>query len=250
MPIVPDPSSLPWLAAIAFLGSFIYGVTGFGAGLIAIPLALLVVDMRTALAVFALIDSLNVVRVWLSQRGAVAREEAVRLLPSCAAGIALGLVLVLWLRAATLMLAYGGFLLAYSAYVYGARGAHRGIGLRWAWVAGLAGGVTSAMFGAGGPPFAIYLSHRGLPNDALRATLAATSLVSIGTRIVAFALGGLLAPREIWVTALTIAPATLLALWLAHRLHARLSRDAMLRAIRLLVLVAGVSLVVRALRGL
>jgi hypothetical protein len=84
----------------------------------------------------------------------------------------------------------------------------------------------------------------------MRATLAATSVVSVGTRILAFALAGLLSAPAVWLTAVPLVPAILGALWLADRAHARISRAAMIQAIRLLLLIAGASLVVRSHRGL
>jgi uncharacterized membrane protein YfcA len=81
----------------------------------------------------------------------------------------------------------------------------------------------------------------------LRSTLAITSLVSIATRIVAFALAGLLASTAVWLTTLAIVPASLIALWLADRVHTGMSRSAVIRAIQILLCVAGVSLIVRTL---
>ena len=67
------------LVPIAFLGSFVYGVTGFGAGLFTIPLASHFYAVPFVLAVFAVLDSVNAVRVCLSQPRAIVRAEAVRL---------------------------------------------------------------------------------------------------------------------------------------------------------------------------
>jgi len=41
---------------------------------------------------------------------------------------------------------------------------------RWAWLAGLGGGITSTLFGAGGPPYVIYLSQRGLTKEQFEST--------------------------------------------------------------------------------
>lgn len=235
------------LAPIAFLGSFVYGLTGFGAGPITISLASLFFDMPFVLAVFSLIDSINVVRVWLSARGSVSREDAVRLLPTCVIGVAAGAALILVLPARQLMFAFGVFILAYAIYGLLSPRALPVIGTRWGWLAGLSGGLTSALFGAGGPPFAIYLSMRPLSKESMRSTLALASLASIGTRIVAFAASGLLSSPKVWLTALSIAPATLLALWLAQRVHARLSRETLIKAMQVLLLFAGASLLQRAL---
>ncbi len=127
------------LAAIAFAAAFVYGVTGFGAGLVAIPLASLFFEMRFVLAVFALLDCVNAVRVSLSRPRAVVLDEAARLVPTCVAGVALGSVLVLVLPARALMLALGLFVTAYVLYTVAVRGALPVIGTRWAYAEGFSG---------------------------------------------------------------------------------------------------------------
>jgi len=234
-------------AAIAFLGSFVYGVTGFGSGLITIPLASHFHEMRFVLAVFALLDIVNAIRVCVSQPRAVVADEAVRLVPSCIVGVAIGALLILVLPARLLMLALGIFVCAYAVYSLTGAGSLPTIRRHWAYVAGLVGGITSAMFGAGGPPYAIYLSMRPHGKEQIRATLAITSLVSIFTRLLAFGFAGLLSSWKVWSTALAIVPVALLALWWADRLHRGLSRQAVIRAIQIVLCLAGISLVVRAI---
>lgn len=234
------------LAGIAFLGSFIYGITGFGAALLTIPLASQFYDLRFVLCVFAVTDLVNALRVSLWQRGGFVREEVARLVPMCIVGTALGAFLVMVLPVRYLMIALGVFVLGFAIYSFAVRRSHPVIAGRWAYLAGTAGGITSAMFGAGGPPYAIYLSMRPHTKEQLRATLAATSLVSIASRIVAFSIAGLMSSATIWLTALALAPGSLAALWLANKVHARLSREGVMAALRLLLVVAGVSLVIRA----
>ena len=68
------------LVPIAFAGSLVYGLTGFGSGLITVPLASFFFDLPFVLAVFALIDGLNAVRVWTSMPRAVSWPDAGRLM--------------------------------------------------------------------------------------------------------------------------------------------------------------------------
>lgn len=245
--MLPAVATVVFLAPIAFLGSFVYGVTGFGAGLLTIPLASHFYEVPFVLAVFAVLDSVNAVRVCLAQPQAIVRAEAVRLVPCCVVGVLLGAVLILVLPAGVLMLALGTFVLAYALYSLIVSVAVPTISQRWAYLAGLSGGITSAMFGAGGPPYAIYLSMRPHGKEQIRATLAVTSVVSIGTRLVAFGLTGLLSSWTVWLTAVAVAPASLMALWWADRVHAGLSREVVIKAIRVLLCIAGVSLIARAI---
>ena len=244
-----DLSTVLVLAPLAFLGSFVYGVTGFGAGLVTVPLASHFFDIPFVLAVFALLDAVNAIRICMSQPRAVVREEAVRLIPGCIVGVVVGVLLIVVLPARALMLALGIFVLCFGLYSLLNPGAMPVVRLAWGYVAGVCGGITSAMFGAGGPPYAIYLSMRPHGKDEMRATLALTSLVSVFARLIAFAVTGLLSSPLVWITALVIVPASLLALYVAGRVYAVLSRETVLRAIQGLLCVSGVSLVVRALAG-
>ena len=119
--------------------------------------------------------------------------------------------------------------------------------MRWAPLAGFAGGMTSTLFGAGGPPYIIYLSQRGLTKEELRATMGFATLTSISLRVVAFIVTGLLLDPAVWIMAAITVPVSLLGIALAKHIYLRISREALLRAIAALLLVSGGSLIVRAL---
>ena len=110
----------------------------------------------------------------------------------------------------------------------------------------LAGGITSALFGAGGPPYVMYLSQRGLSKEQFRATLGLTTLTSISLRVVAFLITGLLLEREVWIAAAAVVPASLIGISVARHIFLRISREALLRAIAVLLLLSGASLIARA----
>jgi hypothetical protein len=117
----------------------------------------------------------------------------------------------------------------------------------WAWVAGLAGGITSTVFGAGGPPYAIYLSQRGLTKEQFRATMGFATLTSISLRVAAFLITGLLLNPNVWLLAIGVVPAALLGIAVARRMFLKISREQLLRAVAVVLLVTGGGLVVRSL---
>ena len=238
------------LALIGFAGAFVFGVTGFGVALVTIPLATQFVPLQFALAVFALMDLSCAASVGLENPRNAVRGEWLRLVPTIVVGTVLGVTLLVKLPRQAGMLLLGLFVLAFSAYnLYTLYGRRRPglVSRRWAWLAGLGGGVTSSVFGAGGPPYVIYLSQRGLTKEQFRATLGLTTLTSISTRVVAFFLSGLLLHWDVWLAAAAVVPSALTAIWLARKVYTRISRDLFMRAIAVLLLVSGVSLVFRAL---
>jgi len=121
------------------------------------------------------------------------------------------------------------------------------VSTRWAYLAGFAGGIASTLFGAGGPPYAMYLSHRSLSKEQYRATMGFATLTSISLRAVAFLLTGILLDPKIWTYAVAIIPAGLAGLWAAGHLFRRISRETLLRTVALMLLASGASLILRAL---
>jgi uncharacterized membrane protein YfcA len=235
------------LTALAFLGALVVGVTGFGSALVTIPLATHFVPLQFALALFALVDLCTAFSIGLENPRNAARAEWRRLVPMILVGSALGVTLLVNLPRAAGMFLLGAFVLSYALYSLARRGSPRVIHAGWAWLAGLCGGITSTLFGAGGPPYAIYLSQRGLTKDQFRATMGFAVITSISLRVAAFLITGLLLERAVWLTALAAVPAALLGLFVAKRLYRRISREALMRAVALILLASGGSLVVRAL---
>src|SRR5256884_9981799 len=78
------------LAAIAFAGALIFGITGFGAALVTIPLATHLVPLKFALALFVLADLSSAIRVGFENPRKAARDEWLRLGPVILFGNALG----------------------------------------------------------------------------------------------------------------------------------------------------------------
>jgi uncharacterized membrane protein YfcA len=242
-----DFGDVALLAAIAFLGALIFGLTGFGSSLVTIPLASHLVPLQFALALFALADLVSSFRVGLENPKNAVRGEWTRLVPMILVGTALGVTVLVNLPRAVGMLLLGAFVLSYALYSLVRHPSGRIVSPRWAWVAGLAGGITSTLFGAGGPPYAIYLSQRGLSKEQFRATLGFATMTSISLRVLAFLITGLLLNLEVWIAGAAVVPAAFIGIAVARLLFLRISRDTLLRAVTLLLLASGASLVFRAL---
>jgi len=225
----------------------VFGITGFGAALITIPLATHLVPLKFALALFVLADLGAAIMVGLENPKNAVRAEWTRLVPMIVVGSALGVTLLVNLPRAAGMVLLGLFVIAFALLTLLRRAQLRIVNPGWAWIAGLAGGITSTVFGAGGPPYAIYLSQRGLTKEQFRATLGFATLTSISLRLVAFTLTGMLLDRQVWLTAAAVVPSCLFGIWVARKIFRRISRDALMRAVALLLFAAGTSLIFRAI---
>ena len=234
-------------AGLAFVGAMIFGLTGFGAALVTIPVATHMVPLPFALALFAISDIACALAVGLEKPKNAVPSEWKRLVPMIIVGTALGVTVLVNLPRTAAMLLLGLFVLAFAVYSLMRKDTTRRISANWAWLAGFGGGITSTVFGAGGPPYAIYLSQRGLTKEQFRATMGLAALTSISLRLVAFVLTGLLLDVKVWQYALVVVPAALAGVFVAKRAYMRISRDALLRAVALMLLASGGSLVFRAL---
>ena len=242
-----DPSEIAALAAAAFVGSVIFGVTGFGAALVTVPFATHFVPLPFALALFVLMDLANAFRIGFENPKNAVKSEWTRMVPTILVGTVTGVTLLVNLPRGAATLALGVFVLLFAIYsLVRNPDTHRVVSSGWAYVAGFTGGVTSTIFGAGGPPYAMYLSQRGLTKEQYRATLGLATLTSISIRTVAFLALGLLLDPKVWVYAVFVVPAGLVGIWAAGHLFRRISRETLMRAVAVMLLLSGASLILRA----
>lgn len=238
-------STLLALAPITFLGAVLYGLTGFGSALITVPLASHFLPLPFVIVTYSIVDLTGALRIGLENPRHVVRGEVARIVPLILVGVVLGTTALVNLPRATATLALGLFILVYALYALIPRTAAARVRQSWAYVAGITGGITGTLFGAGGPPYAIYLSHRSLSKEQYRATLTMTSVFSIGLRMLAFLVTGLLLDPKVWLAAVIAIPAVFAGIAVASRIFHRISRETLMRFVALTLLVVGASLILR-----
>jgi len=236
--------ALVFAPLIVLAAYWIFGVTGFGSTLVAVPLLAHFVPLTFAIPVVVLLDGIASVAQGLRLRGDVDRRDALPLLAFMLIGLAAGTLLLVSVPGDILMTCLGALVLAYGiGYV-----AKRGPAIplpRWSVAPiGIFGGTTAALFGSGGPVYVIYLAGRGATPDEIRATMPIVFVFSTAARVAVFALAGLFDTRVFLATALLL-PALALGLWLGNRWHARISREQAVRAIGAVLTLSGVSLLLR-----
>jgi uncharacterized membrane protein YfcA len=170
------------------------------------------------------------------------------MVPMTAAGAVAGVTLLVALPRQVMIAGIGALLVVYSIYSLRQGVTPRIVSRAWGPVAGFVGGAFGAMFGVGAPPYAVYLAHRIGNKLAYRATLSNMVIFSVSIRAVVFAAGGLMLADRLLGFAVLV-PFCLAGLWLGNRLQARISRAGLLRVVAGLLLLIGLSLLVRALAG-
>src|SRR4029077_16676838 len=182
-----------------------------------------------ALAVFAIVDFANGLRLGLENPRNAVRGDIARMVPFMIVGIVTGTPLLAHLPRNASLIALGIFTLGYAIYSLAQRGALATVNHNWAFLAGFCGGLSGTLFGAGGPPYAIYLSHRPLSKEQFRATMTLTTIFSIGLRLVPFAGAGLVTPDGGWLAAAAAIPAGLFAIYFASKIFRAISREMVMR---------------------
>lgn len=204
--------------AIALAGATVQTVTGFGFALLAVPSLVLVLPVREAIVVASLLGLGNASLVALSTRGHADRGTILRLLLGSAAGMPIGLAVLLLLSPDALRVAVGATTVAMAVAVgRGVRAPSHGSGTDVA--LGVACGTLATSTGMNGPPLVLYLQSRGLAPTAFRATLSRFFFASGVLSQVTFGVGGLLDRR-----ALLLAAAGVPAALAGHRLGSALVR--------------------------
>ena len=174
------------------------------------------------------------------------KSELKWLAPFSLAGAVAGVTLLVTLPHDVTITALSVFLLSYGAWSLREGVPTRIVSQRWAPLSGFTGGAMGTLFGVGAPPYAIYLSRRLMDKGALRATLSNMVLLSVSIRALVFTAGGLMLADRLIAFALLV-PFALLGLWTGNRIHGRVSHAGVLRVVAVLLVLLGVTLLLRVL---
>ena len=232
---------------VIFAGYLVFGVTGFGASPITIPLLVHFLPVTFVVSLAALLDLGSALALGIHTRRQADTRELLTLAPFTALGLTLGVTLLLRLPREATLLALGGFVCAYAVNLLVRREGRRRLSRWWAAPAGFVGGLVGALFGIGGPAYVMYIAGRVREPEAQRATISQMVILSVGLRVLAFALAGLFASRAIWLAVGILLPVAWAGVWAGHRVHVRLAPATAARIIAAVLFASGATLIARTL---
>ncbi len=244
---MPDLLTLLVAESALLAGYLVFGMVGFGTTLVAGPMLAHVLPLSTVVPALALTDFCAACTNGLRLGPLVERSEVWRLVPSMFAGSAVGAWLLFSVPVNTLMLMLGVFVVLYALNGLRPKAPQSPVAPRWAWFFGAAGGVLSALFGAGGWVYSIYLSRRLDDPQRIRATQTAVLVVSSSIRVGLFLVAGRYFDGALLALVLCLLPAMALGLYAGHHITLRLNRQRFMQVLYGVLLLTGTSLVVRAL---
>ena len=221
---------------------FIRGITGFGSALIAVPLLALSQPLQFAIPLVLALDFTASIVLGTTTGQKANWSEIKILLPAGMVGACIGAFALLNLPTQPILIALGVFVIVVGfRNIFGLQPEGR-LSRAWAIPAGLAGGSTGALFGAGSPPYIIYLMRRLQDKSEVRATFSWLIAIDGGFRLGLFLFAGLLLEPKLHVAyVLGLAP-MMLGLYVGNKVHADMTREGMLRVVGTLLVLSGLML--------
>jgi uncharacterized protein len=243
---MPSIEVLIFAPLIILIAYIIFGMSGFGSTLIAVPLLAHLLPLKFVIPMVVLLDCVSAISMGFRLRADVWKTEFIPMLPFLLVGLFAGVFVLLNVPPKWLLATLGGFVLIFgSNFVLNRKPLLRLP--RWSVAPiGLFAGTTSTAFGVGGPIYVFYFTARGATPEQIRATVPVVFSFTTVARIVIFAGVGLFNP-EILIGAALLLPVMAFGLWCGHRLHINLSRNQVIRVMGALLMMSGTSLLLRAL---
>lgn len=233
------------VAGVLFLATFVRSTFGFGEALVAVPLLALVIPVKVAAPVAALVSITVAAVVVVQDWRHVQIRSAAWLIASTMLGIPLGLMLLTRVPEPAVKALLGLVIIGFSAQ------ALRGQPWRLAtdslaWIFGFAAGILGGAYGMNGPPLAVYGSMRGWTRDQFRATLQGYFLPASAVGMFGYWAVGLWTPvvTRFYVTSFPAMVAAIVAGRMASR---AMNARSFVTAVYALLLVVGCVLLLQAM---
>ena len=236
------------LAALVVLCAFfIFGVSGFGSSIVAVPLLVQIYPLKVVVPMMVIIDICASLYVGRRSSGDANTQELKWLFPFSLIGMVLGIFLLIRAPSEPLLLILGIF-----AAINGIRIlVQRNVEFRdpinrwWAVPFGFFGGVFTALFATGGPVYVSYLGLRINNPKVLRATMAFAIFILAFLRLTLMLVTGLILSWEVIGLAVCLMPVTFLGMWAGSHIHTKLSNTSMRIAYGSILFFSGLMLLLR-----
>ena len=217
-----NSGQLAFAVLTVFSAYAVKGFSGFGAGLVAIPLLVLIMPIQIVVPAVSLLSYGGNVLQAFALRKNVSWHDLWPLAPFSLLGVVTAVWLLTNVNANQLALALGVFVFIYALYslfplvdLTGSR--------RWAVPIGCCGGLVGALFGSGGFIYVVYLKLRQLDKARFRASVAMTLFIDGTFRISGYTLSNLYSETTLWLVVILF-PVLMIAMLAGHFLQAHINR--------------------------
>lgn len=227
-------------SAIILAAGFVRGLTGFGLGMVAVPLLSIIFSPKIVVpAVIIQTILTNVPLVW-TVRHDLRPMHMWPLITSAVVGLPAGILLLRWLDPDPLRLFIGATVTVTAVLMLA--GFHANIRReRVAFVpVGLASGVLNGTSALSGPPVVLFFANQEMPPKVFRANILFFFFASNTIAVPIFLASGLV-NADVLVMTFALFPALAIGTWLGARFAGRVQATVFKRLTLGVVLLAGVS---------
>lgn len=231
-------------AGILAAASFVFGLTGFGIGLVALSLLPFLISPTTVVPLITLFGATFALVMTIQLR----REVVLTRLSDLVIGTILGTPLGVWglatfppslLKRLIGLIIFGIVMIEWcNAYPEELSGRH------WGLSAGVLAGLLGGAIATPGPPVILYVVAQRWPPRTIKATLQAFFLVNQSVIVIGHWWAGLLTREVAWLACLYALP-SVIGLTVGIRLFDRIDHDRFRRLVFALLFVLGLVMCVR-----
>ena len=225
---------------VSFFAAIVKGSTGFGFGLLAIPVLALMLDVKLVIAMAVplqlIIDVLILSSVWRH----LDLQRVLPIVVAGALGVPLGIMVILNVSSEMLRpLVFSAVVLSSLIMITGytlpiARERLAGA------ATGLTGGILYASMGISGPPMVLFMLNQQWSREVFRSTLSIASVCLETLTVVSFLASGVITTTSLGLDLLLL-PVVLVSFYFSLKLLARINPIAFRKLAVYLVLVSGIT---------
>jgi uncharacterized membrane protein YfcA len=237
-----------YLAIVTLLAATIQSATGFGFGLIAVPVFLLILNSSDAIQITMIIVLFMSIADWMKLKGQGSKHLLLWLVVGMVLGFPFGIYIFLNFELHLIKIMLALIIIIFSVFNLirlfrdGSTGPVQSpTKKRWpVALAGYFGGLLSASMAMPGPPVMLYLVHKGFDKTVIRATILTFFIFAYaGSVLLQYTIIGI--SGSTWTTSLTLVPVGLIGVLcghaIAHRINQKLFRIIVLNILILMALV-------------
>ena len=238
--------SLTWLAGAAavFGAHVVFGVTGFGTGLVAMAFLPFIMTPSQAVVLMTVLTIIFAVVIWVPLRADFAPRGIVGLTAGSIVGTPAGVWILAVAPADVVNRLIGFFLIVVVLVEFAGRFPRHLPGPGWGVGAGILAGLFGGAVGLPGPPTIVYAATQDWSPRTFKANLQAFFIVNQGVILAGYAVAGLVTAEVGRLTAVYLLPA-LVGTLLGMRLFNHVDPVRFRRIVFALLFVSGTVLLVR-----
>lgn len=231
---------------IVILSFTIRGLTGFGSGLLMVPLMALFLDIKLIVPIgmmLAILSGFFLLFTFQTKKW-VRKDLLLMVVSGAIVGTLLGVYILASYNSQILKKLLGIFISGYSLKMLFEREnkvneVRNYIGV----IAGFFSGILGGMFGTGGPPIVIYLKRINLNKQEFRSTLIFYFLITNSWQLANYFYAGLVS-KDILKFTIYLIPAFIIGSLLGTLLHIKLNQFLFNKIVATVLLITGICLII------